>query len=126
VSIFACKADANVLLIPCRPDLYRQDGWPRGKRCYGHLGTQYAVFIIFTGVIWIFIDKTGRRTLLVYGALGIGLCHFIVGGVIGRYYRSVPEGIGGNASIIITVDGNYPANMVSSFRSYLLSSTPLR
>lgn len=34
-------------------------------------GVQYAVFIIFTGVMWLFIDKTGRRTLLIWGALGM-------------------------------------------------------
>lgn len=45
-------------------------------------GIQYAVFIIFTLDLWHFIDKTGRRTLLVYGALGMGFCQFVIGGAM--------------------------------------------
>ncbi|KAK1783384.1 general substrate transporter [Copromyces sp. CBS 386.78] len=82
-------------------------------------GIQYAVFIIFTGVMWLFIDKTGRRTLLVYGALGMGFCHFVVGGVMGAHHDNVPEGVGGNANIVIAVHKGAPANTVILF-SYLL------
>lgn len=82
-------------------------------------GIQYAVFIIFTGVMWLFIDKTGRRTLLVYGALGMAFCHFVVGGVMGAHHDNVPEGVGGNANIVISVHKGAPANTVILF-SYLL------
>ncbi|KAK4120502.1 general substrate transporter [Parathielavia appendiculata] len=82
-------------------------------------GIQYAVFIIFTGVMWLFIDKTGRRTLLVWGAIGMGFCHFVVGGVMGAHSRYVPEGVGGNANVVIAVDQGAPANTVITF-SYLL------
>ncbi len=42
-----------------------------------------------------YIDKTGRRPLLIYGALAMGACHFVVGGILstGEY---VPGGVGGN------------------------------
>lgn len=43
-------------------------------------GVQYALFIVFTTVMFFYIDKTGRRPLLIYGALAMGACHFIVGG----------------------------------------------
>ncbi|KAK3317423.1 general substrate transporter [Cercophora scortea] len=84
-------------------------------------GVQYAVFIIFTGVMWIFIDKTGRRTLLIWGALGMGLCHFVVGGVMGAHHIDVPGGVGDppNANIVISVNAGAPANTVILF-SYLL------
>lgn len=84
-------------------------------------GIQYAVFIIFTGVMWIFIDRTGRRTLLVYGALGMGFCHFVIGGVMGAHHRDVPGGVGDppNANIVIAVTSGAPANTVIVF-SYLL------
>jgi hypothetical protein len=39
-------------------------------------GIQYAVFFIFTGIVWMFIDKTSRRILLV-GALGMGFCQTV-------------------------------------------------
>jgi sugar porter (SP) family MFS transporter len=82
-------------------------------------GIQYAVFIIFTGVMWLFIDKTGRRTLLIWGALGMGVCHFVVGGVMGTHSRYVPGGVGGNHNIVIAVTPGAPANTVMTF-SYLL------
>jgi sugar porter (SP) family MFS transporter len=84
-------------------------------------GIQYAVFIIFTGVMWIFIDKTGRRTLLVWGAIGMGFCHLVVGGVMGANHTYHPEGVGNppNANIVIAVTPGNPANTVITF-SYLL------
>lgn len=80
-------------------------------------GVQYALFIIFTTVMFFYIDKTGRRPLLVYGALAMGACHFIVGGVLssGEY---VPGGVGGNPNVVIKVTGA-SANTVIAF-CYLL------
>jgi hypothetical protein len=37
-------------------------------------GVQYALFIIFTGVMFFFIDKTGRRNLPIFEAIGMGTC----------------------------------------------------
>jgi hypothetical protein len=53
-------------------------------------GVQYALFIIFTSVIFFFVDKTGRRPLLIYGAIGLGICQFVVGGIMGRYGTNRP------------------------------------
>lgn len=82
-------------------------------------GIQYAVFIVFTGAMWLFIDKVGRRSLLIYGALGMAICHFVVGGVMASHYIPVPHGVGGNANIIFAVKSGAPANTVIVF-SYLL------
>ncbi|PKS10609.1 hypothetical protein jhhlp_002363 [Lomentospora prolificans] len=81
-------------------------------------GIQYALFIIFTTIMFFFIDKSGRRNLLIYGALGMGVCHFIVGAMLGAYGVDVPEGVDGNANVVIRVTGP-PAHTVIAF-SYLL------
>ncbi|KAH7130608.1 general substrate transporter [Dendryphion nanum] len=81
-------------------------------------GVQYALFIIFSSIMFFFVDKIGRRTLLVYGAIAMGFCHFVVGGTLGAHYTYVPEGVGGNANVIMRVTGS-PAHTVIAF-SYLL------
>lgn len=72
----------------------------------------------FTTIMFFFIDKTGRRTLLVAGAIGMAVCHFVVGGLLGTYSVDVPEGVGGNHNVVIKVSGS-PAHGVIAF-SYLL------
>ncbi|ORY66399.1 general substrate transporter [Pseudomassariella vexata] len=81
-------------------------------------GVQYALFIIFTTVMFFFIDKTGRRTLLIWGSIGMAICHFVVGGMLGSYGVSVPEGVNGNANVVIKVEGA-ASHTVIAF-SYLL------
>lgn len=53
-------------------------------------GVNYALFIIFSSIMFFFVDKIGRRTLLVWGAIAMGFCHFVVGGVLGSNYTYVP------------------------------------
>ena len=80
-------------------------------------GVQYALFIVFTTVMFFYIDKAGRRTLLIWGALAMAFCHFVVGGVLsaGEY---VPDGVGGNPNVLIQVTGS-KSNTVIAF-CYLL------
>ena len=77
-------------------------------------GVQYALFIIFTSVIFFYIDKAGRCHLLIFGAIGMGTCQFVVGGLMGRYGKLVPGGIDGNANVIIQVEGA-PAHTIIAF-----------
>ncbi|KAI8632369.1 general substrate transporter [Xylariaceae sp. FL1651] len=81
-------------------------------------GIQYALFIVFTTVMFFFIDRTGRRTLLIVGAIGMGICHFIIGGVLGTYSEQVPGGVAGNANVTFKVAG-MPSHAIIAF-SYLL------
>ncbi|KAJ5831827.1 hypothetical protein N7474_000138 [Penicillium riverlandense] len=82
-------------------------------------GIQYAVFIIFTGITFLFVDKVGRRSLLISGALSMGLCHFIVGAIMATNKANVPGGIGGNPNVNFRVVGKNAQNAVITF-SYLL------
>lgn len=68
-------------------------------------GVQYALLIVFTTVTFCIIDKVGRRPLLVLGALGMGICHFVVGGVLGQYGTYLPNGLDGNLSVKVSVSG---------------------
>ena len=55
-------------------------------------GVQYALFIIFSTATFFFVDKIGRRPLLIFGALGMAICHFVVGGTLGSYSVPAPRG----------------------------------
>ncbi|KAH0270802.1 MFS transporter, partial [Aureobasidium melanogenum] len=80
-------------------------------------GVQYAIFIIGTAIMFFYVDKVGRRPLLIYGAIAMGVCHFVVGGVLstGTYD---PDGVDGNPNIKILVGGS-AGNTVIAF-CYLL------
>lgn len=67
--------------------------------------------------MFFYIDKTGRRTLLIYGAVAMGICHYIVGGLLSAG-TDVPGGVGGNPNIPIELQGA-KANAVIAF-CYLL------
>lgn len=57
--------------------------------------------VLFTLPAVLFLDKLGRRTFLICGALGMFVCHIIVAGIDGRYQDSWPTHRGaGWASIV--------------------------
>lgn len=71
--------------------------------------------------MFFFIDRTGRRTLLIYGAIAMGVCHFVIGGVLGGFSEPVPGGVDGNANVTFSVSG--PASHTVIAFSYLLIIT---
>jgi len=68
----------------------------------------------------LFIDKWGRRPLLLWGALLMALWLFIVGGVMGKYGNAVPE-IQGNSNLTWQVTG--PASKAVIACTYLFVAT---
>ena len=79
---------------------------------------QYALFIVFTGAVFFFIDRVGRRSLLIYGAIGMGITQFVVGGVLGTYGEYVPGGVNGNLNVVVRVTGSASYTVIAF--SYLL------
>lgn len=49
----------------------------RGNVALYSSGIEYAVFIVGTAVALLIIDRTGRRPLLIYGAICMGICMFV-------------------------------------------------
>lgn len=67
-------------------------------------GVQYALFIIFSTVMFFYIDRLGRRPLLIYGAIAMGCLHFCVGGILSAG-TVIPGGVAGNPNVPIQVTG---------------------
>lgn len=65
----------------------------------------YILALICTVIAFFYINKTGRRPLLIYGAIGMGVCHFIVGAMIAAFKKSAPDGVAGNLSVVVKVVG---------------------
>lgn len=59
---------------------------------------QYVIFLATTGMMLPFIDRVGRRQLLLGGAVICMSLHFATAGVMATYGRSVPD-VGGNANL---------------------------
>ncbi|KAI0894314.1 general substrate transporter [Annulohypoxylon nitens] len=68
-------------------------------------GVQYALGLIFTSIMLFYIDKTGRRPLLIGGAIAMALCHFVVGVALSGG-EHIPGGIDGNPNVVIRVTGH--------------------
>lgn len=85
-------------------------------------GVQYALFIVFTTIMFFYIDRIGRRTLLIYGALAMGACHFVVGGILSAG-ESVPGGVGGNPNVLFLHTASQ-ADMLTIPRSSSKSPAP--
>jgi MFS family permease len=83
-------------------------------------GILSAVFIISTVFTLFFIDFTGRRPLLICGAIGMGVCHFVVGGILGAYSVPAPGGVAGNTNVGIALPENSASSHKAIAFSYLL------
>jgi hypothetical protein len=68
-----------------------------------------------------FIDYTGRRPLLIYGAIDMGVCHFVVDGVLGQYGIPAPDGVGGNLNVVIALPSGSSSSYAVIMFSYLLT-----
>lgn len=50
---------------------------------------QYVIFLVTTGLVLPFIDRIGRRWLLIGGAIVCGILHFTTGAVMAVYGHPV-------------------------------------
>ena len=65
-------------------------------------GVQYALFVGFTTVMFFYIDRMGRRPLLIYRALAVATCHIVVGSILSAG-DLVLDNVGGNKKVVIRV-----------------------
>jgi MFS family permease len=65
---------------------------------------QYVIFLITTGLILPFIDRIGRRTLLLIGATSAMILHFSIAGVMATYGHHV-QSVAGNDNLKWEVNG---------------------
>lgn len=65
---------------------------------------QYVIFLVTTGLILPFIDRVGRRTLLLIGSISSLILHFAIAGVMASYGRGVDQ-VAGNENLKWEVNG---------------------
>jgi len=87
-------------------------------------GVQKALLFTSTSVLFLFIDKTGRHPLFIYGAFGMGIYQFVVGGLMGKHGVIAPGGVENppNAKAITQVEGA-PAHSIIDFLHILIIHT---
>ncbi|KAK8166911.1 sugar transporter [Phyllosticta citrichinensis] len=66
---------------------------------------QYVIFLVTTGFTLLFIEKVGRRHLLVYGAILMMAMNFGVAGLMANYGNYVPNGLNGSPTVRWKVTG---------------------
>ena len=77
---------------------------------------QYVIFLVTTGFVLPFIDRIGRRPLLLGGAVVGLVIHFATAGVMATYGHPV-DGINGNENLTWAIEGA-PAKSIIAL-SYL-------
>lgn len=77
---------------------------------------QYVIFLVTTGAILPFIDRLGRRQILLCGSVAAAIVHFATAAVMAVYGYSV-DGVPGGANLTWAVTGN-PAKGVMAL-SYI-------
>jgi len=65
---------------------------------------QYVIFLVTTGIILPYIDRVGRRTLLLIGAVCSLILHFTIAGVMATQGHGV-DSVEGNANLKWEVTG---------------------
>ena len=65
---------------------------------------QYVIFLVTTGVMLPFIDRIGRRQLLIGGAVVCMCLHYSIAGVMATYGRSVSN-VFGNENLKLEITG---------------------
>lgn len=70
---------------------------------------QYVIFLLTTGIMLPFIDRVGRRVLLLTGSIICCIIHFSIAGIMGSYGQHV-DSVNGNSNLKIEVTNKSAAN----------------
>lgn len=76
------------------------------------------IFLVTTGVMLPFIDRVGRRNLLLIGSVTCMIVHFIIAGTMASHGRPVPN-VNGNANLTWEIKGS--AGMAVIAFSYIFT-----
>lgn len=98
VCYFSCFSRVNYLLLTRhRPFIFDDLGLRGSTNALLATGVVGILEFLFTipAVLW--VDRFGRRTILIAGAIGMAICHFIVAGLIGSYTSQWNAGQGSGA-----------------------------
>ncbi|KAJ6127620.1 High-affinity glucose transporter [Penicillium sp. IBT 18751x] len=79
---------------------------------------QYVIFLVTTGVMLPFIDRVGRRTLLLTGSVLCMIIHFIIAGVMASHGHAVSN-VNGNTNLTWEIQGS--AGMAVIAFSYIFT-----
>ncbi|KAJ9631724.1 hypothetical protein H2203_000124 [Taxawa tesnikishii (nom. ined.)] len=73
---------------------------------------QYVIFLVTTGVMLPYIDRIGRRVLLLSGSILCCILHFTIAGLMGGYGRHV-DSVDGNANLRLTITGSPATGVIA-------------
>lgn len=90
------REDYHLLTLP-RPFIFDDLGLRGSTNALLATGVVGILEFLFTipAVLW--VDRFGRKTILIAGAIGMACCHFIVAGLIGGYTTQWNAGQGSGA-----------------------------
>lgn len=80
-------------------------------------GVQYAIMVVFQVPVFFYIDHVGRRPLLIFGSMFMGIFIFAVGGLIATQGHYV-DSVNGNPNIHVSIVGNQQATNAILLCSY--------
>lgn len=83
--------------------VFQMAGMGSGATLYSAI-IQYVIFLVTTGAILPFIDRIGRRTLLLSGSVLCMILHFTIAGLMGGYGNEVSE-VDGNPNLRLEIHG---------------------
>lgn len=81
---------------------------------------QYIIFLVFTIPTLFMMDKVGRRTLMVWGAVAMAICMYIIGAVLAQKGEYVDQ-VGDNKNIHISLKNSPAASRAVMVFSYIFT-----